>query len=235
MPAITVRLACYLIVVGIVSTSTSAASILAEDNKFRIYGASSNQAEAVCRVLIRAKAFFANCGITQTVPVDIHIVGQLRGDFENALLGTCSPSEGRIELLSRADFRERLVEDGALAVIPPKELYDSFIVHELAHALYFQTVNGKPQCRAANEYIASSMQIAFLTEESRDAFLDSFGPLPDGSLDRFNEFVLALDPLTFSANAYLHFIRPENGCQFIRQVISREVTFPDASRRRSYQ
>jgi len=100
----------------------------------------------------------------------------------------------------------------------------------LTHALYFQTTSSQPQCRAANEYIASSMQITFLTEESRNDFLADFQPLRDGSLDRFNEFVLAMDPLAFSMNAYLHFIRPENGCSFIRRVISGEVTFPDENR-----
>ncbi|MHA7828501.1 MAG: DUF6639 family protein [Roseovarius sp.] len=232
MPKITVLFACYLMALGFFAPSIPAASIICEDDKFSVYGASPDQAEAVCSVLVSAKALLADCGIAQTFPLDIHIVRQLRGDSGIALLGTCLPEDGRIEILSRADFRERLVKDGPLASIPQKELYDSFIVHELTHALYFQTMSKRPQCRAANEYIASAMQIAYLTEESRDAFLSNFGPLPDGSLNRFNEFVLAVNPLAFSANAYLHFIRPENGCQFIRKVLAREVTFPDESSRR---
>jgi len=42
----------------------------------------------------------------------------------------------------------------------------------------------------------------------------------------FNDLVVAMDPARYAAAAYRHFHRPENGCTFMRRLLTEPHALP---------
>ena len=140
----------------------------------------------------------------------------------------CFPAIWRISALemviSRSHCQDRW-SDSAYRAIPTDHLFDSLIVHEMAHAFFGNTKCGLETCRAGHEYIAYAMQLSSLPERSRALFLAEFPSRGNVDLNKLSDFYLDLMPESFAADAWRHFSEAAHGCSFIGDVVSGQVTF----------
>lgn len=100
------------------------------------------------------------------------------------------------------------------------ELWDSYVIHELAHAALQNTTRPETSLCIASEYIASVAQMEFLSSIEREKILDNYRGL--NGFDRPEEINMAyylIDPGKFIVKAYRHYHRQENGPSFIKRIL----------------
>lgn len=99
-------------------------------------------------------------------------------------------------------------------------IWESYLIHELAHATAQQEASpGRSLC-IASEYIASVAQILSLTTADRNRLLQRYD-LAGFSGDRDITLTYYLiDPGKFSVNSYLHYHKLPDGPAFVRQILS---------------
>ena len=180
-------------------------------------------AEMICVAVSRAKPILARCHLTQTHRLEIleQEAAELGG-----FMAHYSPRQDKISVVLPKSLHLTLADDSAYRAIPSDQLFESIVFHELAHAFFAKTECGLQTCRAGHEYIAFAMQLASLPSESRSGFLDVYPSESDVELADFSERNLDLAPERFAADAWRHFSSPDVGCEFIKTILSGEVTFP---------
>lgn len=99
--------------------------------------------------------------------------------------------------------------------LPLREVYASYIVHEIAHAVFWQSVKVMDLPVTAHEYVAHAFQIASLDPKVRNSFLEAFPGAVPQDLSSFELIFLYMAPLAFSARAYRHFEAQHNQCEFL--------------------
>ncbi len=182
-------------------------------------------AERLCAVAARATAQFHVCGMVQTEPVHVEVLDcPLPGDPDCA--GRCDCRGNRIALAVPGRIIEALGEGHPFAAMPAADLYDSLLVHELAHAFAYQTRGGPLTSVAATEYVAYAMQFEFLPAAVRDAFVAAHPVARPVRPVALNDVILAFSPGIFAVKAWLHFRQPGNGCGFVRGLLDGTVSLP---------
>jgi hypothetical protein len=146
--------------------------------------------------------------------------------LESDCIGRYDCTTDEIRLLHPEVLRLPLSGETALARIPPDELFDSLVMHEIAHAFFAQTaVEGAAVPIANQEYVASAMQMASLTESSRDAFLAAHPGPSTVRQAELNTLIAVAAPTLFAAKAWRHFAEDGHGCAFVGRLIRGEVSF----------
>lgn len=120
-----------------------------------------------------------------------------------------------------------IVPRDAYALLPRAVLCESIIVHEVAHAIFWQNLGGRKVPRSAHEYVSYVVQIQTLPSDARTEFLRPFARTPRPDLSLFSDVLLAFAPHYFAALAYDHFSDPGNGCRIINGILSGETRFPE--------
>ena len=173
----------------------------------------------VCAVVERARARLESCELRQSRPLVIR-VSDSPDQFE--LMGHFGTKKNEIGLLSPSDLATVLKSNSAYREIETERLFDSIVVHELAHAIFTNTPCGMETCLAGHEYISFALQFWSLEAHDREA-------LPSSSvvgMEWFTDERLTETPEVFAANAWLHFSQPGFGCGFIRAIVAGDAVFP---------
>jgi hypothetical protein len=96
----------------------------------------------------------------------------------------------------------------------------SLVAHEVAHAIDAQNFWIAMPSTPAKEYVAYVTLLATMPDELRERVLSQF-PGPGFEAEwQMNMTVYLLGPLRFGANAYRRFLKPGNGPDFLRAVLS---------------
>ena len=99
-------------------------------------------------------------------------------------------------------------------------IWESYLIHELAHAAVQSTILPETSMCIACEYIASVAQLEAMPTIERDKILDYYKDLHGfvGNEEITLTYYL-IDSARFIVNSYLHYHRPENGPHFIEQIL----------------
>ncbi|WP_137702764.1 DUF6639 family protein [Marimonas lutisalis] len=176
----------------------------------------------VCTVADRALARLEKCNLRQTQPITIEIKAQLEYGHP-ACLGAFVCAENRVELLPPSQISDQMDDTHAFAGLSATDLFDSLIVHELTHALVFQTAGDEMPTVSANEYIAYALQLDSLSAPNRRLVLQSHPTGTPVMADDLNDMVLMFSPGLFAARAWLHFSAPGHGCDFVKRLLENET------------
>lgn len=176
-------------------------------------------AAALCDAVADTVAFMTAHGFERKTPVRIRVVDRITHSHLVSTLGAFNARDREIEILSY---------DAALAFLPDRppfgvpmnpDLYRSFLVHEVAHAVAHPNFTARPTL-ASMEYIAYTVQIATMPEPLRRQVLAGVDTEAFGRPAEIGDQLLMFDPARFAVKSYLHFIRPENGAAFYRRLLS---------------
>ncbi|WP_371037719.1 DUF6639 family protein [Rhodosalinus sp. FB01] len=178
--------------------------------------------ERICRVAEAGAEQLAACGLPIRAPLVILAVPEIaHGDV--SCLGAYDCDRLELRFVTPAALDAALAPDSVLRDIPREALFDSLVVHELAHAALAQQPCAAPPCLAEHEYVAYTMQMQALAPEHRAIVTGAARGLDRVTEERLNEFIAVAAPDTFAAWAWTHFSRPENGCGFVARLISGEA------------
>jgi hypothetical protein len=99
--------------------------------------------------------------------------------------------------------------------------WQSYIVHELAHAAIHADCDKHCPSRAIDEYIAAVAQISVLPEEYRSILLDSYRNLEAWENEyQITETYYAFDPHKFAIKSYKHYMQQSDPQAFLRTILA---------------
>ncbi len=225
MPMLRILLLAVGCVAGIAAPLSSAAAGCSEP-RLQISDASKEEAQIICRAVAKARMILAQCGLTSNQALHIEVRGESapRDGMHDFAAYNSVTKMIRIAKLGRM---AEMVKPGTIyAQIPPPSLYEAIAVHEVAHAIVFENLNGRIIQRTAHEYIAYVTQFSALDDALRHKLIAQFASSPWRELEAFGELMLMMAPHRFGLQAYSHFRLPNHGCPFVRDIIAGLVRFP---------
>jgi hypothetical protein len=180
----------------------------------------------VCAPAVWARAFFERCGIIQRRKLTLEIVNRVTHPLGVPVIATFDATRWRARISNFEATLALILPKSVYRKLPFRDVYDSLVVHEVAHAIFREHVGGRRIPVTAHEYVAYAIQIASMPQETRDLLLSSFPLQTSKDLARFNDIYLAMRPLRFAANAYRHLFRNERYCETIARIASGDAEFP---------
>ncbi len=139
-------------------------------------------------------------------------------------MGTYDPKTETIRIYDPVTLTKLVLEETFLGRLPTKELFESLIVHELSHAFLRQTAGENGRCLVDHEYTAYAMQLTWIDAQEPVAVDRLLGDIEDRDASYLNDFIALAAPDLFAKAVWAHFNASQNGCDFIRRLVTGEVT-----------
>jgi hypothetical protein len=184
--------------------------------------------QAACDAVDIGGLFFESIGLPRPEGVTIILFKELPENGQHNSIGCYDSRNNEIRVLNFEAALYASQQSPPLRVSMNMAIWRSYVIHELAHAsCQKEFAQGFSIC-TSTEYIACVAQLATLLNKEREAILANYSELSgfDNSSEITTTFY-ALDPGSFSVNAYLHYSKPENGPQFIKKLL--RAGLPDES------
>src|SRR5262245_14726872 len=190
-----------------------------------VTAASLEQRHVACSAASHALELLGRCGISPRRPLRVQIMREVRHPFsKEPVFGFFDTKHERVVVIEEANVAA-LVKGTPYAELPLHAFYRSLIVHEVVHGVMHQNLKRQPTTHAAYEYPAYALQIASLSPDVRDKFLQSIPNRANPGEFVFNDTILFFDPFYFAARAYEHFQASGAGCVHLTALLEGDVTF----------
>lgn len=154
-------------------------------------------------------------GLSEELNITISIVDKLTMSNTGRLLAFFNPGTMEIQVLSMKACRETFGKEVLFGQEMDKELYRSLIIHEIAHALFWNNMGEKLIAREIHEYFAYTIQLALLDEAHRNKIIYSCNVPAYVNMSEISEEYYLLSPKHFAVKSYLHFINNKQGWPFL--------------------
>lgn len=185
-----------------------------------VYAEQQSDIAFACSSIDKTYAFLRAAGLIKHVSIDLHIVSELPKHKRSELcLGHCKKTENSIYILSYNTCKYRILENGFWGLIFSRDLHNSFIVHETAHAIAGAHCEVEFHSIAAEEYIPYTTQIALMPEGLRQELLTKIINEGFKNEEEITGLFHDLSPSVFAVKAYRHFRRKENGSNFYQKIL----------------
>lgn len=180
-------------------------------------------ARTVCQTISAALPRLQACHLNVQHPLRVTVSDDLPGVGPQCL-GYYQTDRSEIFIRTAAGMVQSINPQSAFSRIDPPLLFESIVVHELAHALFQQSSRAADPCTEDHEYVAYGMQMAWLPGDQRAQIIAPFGV--DAPVDpmMLNAFVAAMAPDRYAALVWQHFSQPENGCAFIHRLLAGQTS-----------
>jgi len=211
------------VIVALPLIGAQAETITCDGNTVSVTAPNSARAQSVCATVATALTKLNQCDLTLSQPLTITVLNDLPG-VSDTCFGYYVCDENRISVRSPQGIAEVAWLSTLYQTIDPEIVFDSIVVHEVAHAAFEQTACEEALCLANHEYVAYVMQMWSFPSSVRHALVERFGQEEPVEPIRLNELIAVLAPEKFAALAWQHFNEPENGCDFVTDLVTGKVS-----------
>lgn len=173
----------------------------------------------ICNAALKARAFFTSHGIEIQRQIRIRLHQDELQNHANHI-GLYDADKDHIEMVTLEHARFHCNEKPPFDVQMDTELYESFVIHEVAHAIAEQNFNSTPASLIVHEYLAyvtqfSAMDIAAQRNILQQYNVSAFSGIGDMSLTYYQ-----MDPNKFAVKAFRHFQSLRDKSRFIQELLS---------------
>lgn len=221
------RLRSFLVTLLMLTESPLAAESavrICADNQISVIADSGDTAGLACSLAIEAKTRLAECGLTQTAPIQIRLLDSRQLDIAHCL-ATFNCTSNVIEITDPRFIEASLGEDNPYRVLPVDVIFQALISHELAHALLEQTSEGVDVPFVDHEYVAAAMELNILDPKWRTALIRAAPVSLPPKISLISELIYGFDPRKFATNAWQYFNTEPDGCERIRAIAIGNFSF----------
>jgi len=187
--------------------------------------ADQNEVQRVCQAAQDATELLRQCGIESSKVINISIQEKLVHPSGFPAFAFFHSPSNQIEITDFDAFKKLIQPASAYYKLPSRDLYESLIAHEVAHAITSPLIRDSDCPSVAHEYIAAVIQVSSMSDGSRQVLLNAFPRSTPVVLEMFNEFSFYSSPQWFVANAYRHFNQTDKGCELLLGILNGEVQF----------
>lgn len=227
MSAVHSRLVSFLTTIlslsGAWTTSVHAEQRLCTDHGILIEGNRVEDVADACEAVKSAAPFFGIAGLAMPGNIVIRLVGESSSPFlDDHEIGHY---DAKLHAIVMRDYRaaaaqSRLMEPG-LGAVASRAHWQSYIVHELAHAAIHAGCDQTSPSRAIHEYVAAVAQISALPEAHRARLLNGYRDLEAfGRESEITEIYYALNPRYFAVKSYKHYRQLPDPQAFLRGLLN---------------
>jgi hypothetical protein len=181
----------------------------------------------ICDAAAETRAFFRAHGVDIRHSIRIR-AGVLPTDPTLRHIGSYSLTSKTIRLLGLTPAELRIANSTLFGLPLNDTLYQSIVVHELAHAVADQHFVSSRPSLVAQEYIAYVAQLSTMDPATREQILKANRRAPYTDISEMSSTYYAMNPSGFGIKAYLHFISLDDPGQFLRGLLSGDIA-PDES------
>jgi hypothetical protein len=173
----------------------------------------------VCRGASKAMAFLNAHGFVLGAPIHIRLHDRPIGG-RGLHIGLFDARTGMVDLLTLEQAQRQCAEQPPFRTAMDAALYESFVVHEIAHAITARQTTTGPVSHIAHEYIAYSAQLSTMAAAKRAQILERYRVGAFTGTQDMSATYYALDPSAFGVKAYRHFAELQDPAVFLRQMAS---------------
>lgn len=212
-----------LVLAAVLAGPLRAEPLPCPDPRFEVDADDPDLAMQLCDLAAEAADRLSACGLTPTRPLLIEVVESIAHPVADCLAAyDCDFDRIRI---SHPDGFDGLLPAGSpYSELPTDVLLGALLTHELSHAFLHQTAMQREITPVDHEYVAAAMELDSLQEEWRQVLLDH-SLLEEARPGLIDIWIYRLEPRRFSANAWLHFQAPGNGCALIGRIAEGRHSF----------
>lgn len=183
---------------------------------------SDDERALTCRAVEKAKTFFATYGLGIKDPIRLRFQREPL-DATQPHLGAYAAATHTIRLLGL----DQITGHHALFGLPvDHQLYESVIVHELAHAIAAQHFTDREPAVVYQEYLAYVAQISTMAPDLKNQILLRHDVSPFNAMDELSWTYYAMAPSRFGVQAYRHFILEAHPQHLISRLLSGNIPPP---------
>jgi hypothetical protein len=204
--------------------STAAEEMLCENGIVTVSASTDTYFPAMCTAADRALSFLESCDLRPPDPLTVSI-----SDLQDqTCLGLFHCGEGQIDVLSPDGIDARRSSIGLFSALPTDRLFESVIVHEIAHAAMDNTPCPYQNCVTSSEYFAYSVQLSELSDAEREMVFpeaDKNAPKKRVLRDQINAMILYMAPDIFIDKVWHHLMERGDVCTQLRGVQDGIIVF----------
>lgn len=183
-----------------------------------VHAFSDRDAADSCHGASNAIRFLASQGLSVPGSITVNVVTKMPDPVAESAMGAYMKAESEVLVLSYSAAKKRSYSSFKLPLDRP--LYRAVVSHEVAHAIAAGNFKQEPSY-LGQEYIAYVTLFSTMTPTQRKKILRHYPPDDDWQAHAASLYIF--ESLGFGAQAYRHFLKPENGQIFLRKVLDGEV------------
>ena len=219
---------CLLVTVTCaIAFCSQAAQAVVKQCKHNVVVFSTNSEDAItaCEAAKSATLFLKELGLVHDRQLRIEIVAKPRGEIPIRAYGCYNHRSKIVGVLSYDDCTQVALERLPYGLALTREMYKSFIVHEVGHAIVDENSSGRPVSRLAHECMAYITQFGTMNHILRKRILDRFAHLSISSLTELSTLTYLMSPDVFAVKCYKHFIKQNDKKGFINDFLIGKTKF----------
>ena len=189
-----------------------------------VHAADEAEAADACAAVAAAHAHLSAFGLGNDAEIRIEVAETLPVG-QGHCVAMYDSSAHSVHLLSAHCLEGNPGRLGPFPDLPVEVLFDSLIVHELAHAYVEASLEGRSLPRVGHEYLAYALQLDAMDPADRARVLAEAGVGAPPDTGIFSEALIGFAPLSFAAMAWLHFRAEGGDAQAVARVLSGETPF----------
>lgn len=179
--------------------------------------------QIVCQAVELGITFMQANGFRMPSMIRIAVVDEVTGNHAAGVYGQYSALHNQIEMLGIQKFMAAAEGRKVFGVTADKDIFRSFIIHEVAHAVAQSNFRLEAPPGIAQEYIAYVVQLATLPAAVLQKVLDGFRFKGFASEREITSIYYGLSPDNFAVKSYLHFAAHHNSKAFISRLLNEDV------------
>ena len=197
------------------------------DTSVEVYTHDPDDRQLLCDAARQTVRFLQRYDLTRRQPLRVHVLQDPDAHMRGMEFGNYNRTTGEVKLLSFDAFKGQYGDYQTFRVPVSRALYQSFGVHEIAHAVADENFRVSPVPWLAQEYIAAVVQFATMDPELRIRILGRYTLSGFDAPASISSIYYQLDPGAFAIKSYLHYIGLEDPRAFLRGLLSGTLLLGD--------
>lgn len=179
-----------------------------------------------CQAVAATLAFMADHGFHANARFTIDVVDRPLSLHDTEVTGTYDARRFHIEVPDFVQAQLMAQRHPPFRVGMSRAMWQSFVVHEVAHAVAQANFRVQRPPLTAHEYIAYVVQLATLPAPLRQELLTRFENVAFQFDREINATFLQLDPEVFAVKAYRHFVAQPDPADFLQGLLNGRLGSP---------
>lgn len=215
----------FLMCVGYIGALFPATLVRAEEVRCQevavsVFAVLPQDASSACKVANDAIRFFQKVGLKTGGAIRVEMVPGSNNDLLPQTYGCYDAALDVVRLWDYETCRQHSKNRRHFGQRMTRAMYESFIAHEISHAIAVTNFETPTQSRLAHEYIAYVTQFVTMDTDLRDSILHHYSHISVSNMRDLSYASWIMSPEIFAVRCYKHFLKPENGPEFIRSLLS---------------
>ncbi|TYC62516.1 hypothetical protein FMN52_01805 [Marinobacter sp. BW6] len=191
-----------------------------------VYSYEAEDGDLACQAVGSTLAFMKSMGFHVDTRFTIELVDHPLRLHGSEVTGTYDSRHLYIEVPNFSQAQRVAGRHAPFGMFMSHEIWQSFIAHEVAHAVAQANFRLAKPGLAAHEYIAYVVQLATLPKETSEELLERFDNSPFRHERQINRVFLELDPEVFAVKAYRHYLAQPDPSEFFQRLLNRNLSSP---------